>query len=167
MNSRIIAAHKFCTNNREFKCHIVGKVLEEDYKVSIDKKIVEYGLIDHVVFHGRLSNEELDSIYLNSDIFVFPSMLEGYGMVLLEAMSYSLPIVAFDNSAMPYTVKTGKTGILVENKNVVKFADAIQKLAENTDYYNTIVTNTQQAYSSIRTEEDLQADIYNTIELIF
>jgi glycosyltransferase involved in cell wall biosynthesis len=149
------------------KCHIVGKVVEEDYKAEIDKKIVEYQLTDNVIFHGRLSNQDLDAIYSNSDIFVFPSMLEGYGMVLLEAMSYSLPIVAFDNSAMPYTVKTGKTGILVENKNVEHFAAAIQKLAEDKAYYNSIIANTQQVYSSIRTEEDLQADIYKTIELIF
>lgn len=153
--------------NKAYKCHIVGKVLEEDYKAEIDKKIVEYSLTDKIVFHGRLSNKDLDTIYSNSDIFVFPSMLEGYGMVLLEAMSYSLPIVAFDNSAMPYTVKTGKTGILVENKNVEKFADAIQKLAEDADYHKTVIANIQQVYSSIRTEEDLQSDIYKTIELIF
>ena len=164
----LVESLKLLSNKtKTYKCHIVGKVVEEDYKAEIDKKIVEYQLTDNVIFHGRLSNQDLDAIYSNSDIFVFPSMLEGYGMVLLEAMSYSLPIVAFDNSAMPYTVKTGKTGILVENKNVEHFAAAIQKLAEDKAYYNAIIANTQQVYSSIRTEEDLQADIYKTIELIF
>lgn len=155
------------TGNTAYKCHIVGKVFEEDYKAELDKKIVEYHLTDNVIFHGRLSNEDLDAVYSNSTMFVFPSMLEGYGMVLLEAMSYSLPMVAFDNSAMPYTVKTGKTGILVENKNVEQFAAAIQKLAEDKAYYDSIVANTKQAYNSIRTEEDLQEDIYKTIDSLF
>lgn len=157
----------FSNRNKAYKCHIVGKVFEEDYKAEIDRKIKEYNLADNIIFHGRLSNQELDDIYSNADMFVFPSMLEGYGMVLLEAMSYSLPIVAFDNSAMPYTVKTGETGILIENKNIEKFAEAIQKFAEDKEYYDAIVANTKKIYSSIRTEEDLQADIYKTIDTLF
>ena len=134
---------------------------------TILNKIKEYNLTDDIIFHGRLDDEELNRIYSESDIFVFPSMLEGYGMVLLEAMSYSLPIIAFDNSAMPYTVKTGETGILVENKNVDSFYRAIVKLVEDKDYYSNIVENSKKRYEEIRTEESLKEDIIKTIDLVF
>ena len=160
--------NKLSTNKEiSYKCHIVGKVLEEDYKREMDNKIKEYNLTDDIIFHGRLDDEELNRIYSESDIFVFPSMLEGYGMVLLEAMSYSLPIIAFDNSAMPYTVKTGETGILVENKNVDSFYRAIVKLVEDKDYYSNIVENSKKRYEEIRTEESLKEDIIKTIDLVF
>lgn len=164
----IESLNKLSINRKySYKCHIVGKVLEEAYKKEMDNKIKEYNLSDNIVFHGRLDDEQLDKIYAESDIFVFPSMLEGYGMVLLEAMSYSLPIIAFDNSAMPYTVKTGETGILVENKNIESFYSAIVKLIEDKDYYSNIVETSKKRYEEIRTEENLKEDIIKTIDLVF
>lgn len=75
-----------------------------------------YGLEDVVTFVGRISDEELKSYYSRAYCFVFPSLLEGYGMVLIEAMSYGLPVIAFDNSAIPFTVKNDRNGILVRIK---------------------------------------------------
>lgn len=153
--------------NRIFRCHIVGKTIEEYYKLQIERQIVDSDLNENVIFHGRLSNEELDKLYNDSDIFVFPSMLEGYGMVLLEAMSYSLPIVAFNNSAMPYTVKTDINGLLVKNKDIEEFCDAIIKLMDNSTYYSRLVCNAKAMYDEIRTEEDVLKDMCKCVNINF
>lgn len=68
----------------------------------------ENGLEDVVSFSGRVSDEELRNYYSKAYCFVLPSLLEGYGMVLIEAMSYGLPVIAFNNSAIPFTLRMEK-----------------------------------------------------------
>jgi len=62
------------------------------------------------------------------DIFLQPSLWEGFGLVLLEAMSRRLPVVASRVSAIPEIIVHGETGLLTEAKNVTKIADALRFL---------------------------------------
>lgn len=61
------------------------------------KNLVDYvnfnNLQKKVVFHGHV--DDVEDLYLSADLFVFPSLLESYGIVLLEAMNYSLPTLSF------------------------------------------------------------------------
>ena len=115
--------------NRDYNLTIIGKVTEKDYYDSIKKLISENDL--NVTFTGFLSRDEKDRYMAQADLFVFPSLLEGYGMVLVEAQVYGLPIVSFDNSAMPYNVKNDFTGYAVPTGNALAFADAIEKIVED------------------------------------
>lgn len=116
-------------NGISYHLNIIGKIKNQEYFEMLDSFAKEKNL--HVTFHGYLSLEEKDSLISQSKIFVFPSLLEGYGMVLKEVMFYGLPIVCFDNSAMPYLVKDGINGIVVENKNYEEMADAISSILIN------------------------------------
>jgi len=62
------------------------------------------------------------------DVFLLPSLREGFGLVLLEAMSRRLPIVASRVGAIPEIVIDGETGILVEPRNADELATAITRL---------------------------------------
>ncbi len=62
------------------------------------------------------------------DVFLLPSLREGFGLVLLEAMSRRLPIVASHVGAIPEIVIDGETGILVEPRNVDELAKAMTRL---------------------------------------
>jgi len=66
------------------------------------------------IIYSPLSEEELALLYSSSDIFMFPSYLN-LGMVILEAMSYELPVVAPRLYDVPEAVQDMKTGVLVEN----------------------------------------------------
>ena len=73
--------------------------------------------------------ENIGAEYIDSSIFVFSSRFEGFGMVLLEAMSYGLAAVSFDCPCGPKDiVDNGKDGILVENGNVQQLAEGIIRL---------------------------------------
>lgn len=108
---------------------IVGKVIEDNYKKLLDNVIAKYNL--NVTFTGFIDLKEKNLIVSNSDVFVFPSQLEGYGMVLCEAMCEGLPVVCFNNTAMPYVVINNQNGIIVSNKDSVAFAEAIEHIVEN------------------------------------
>lgn len=137
---------------------IVGKIVEEDYYNNLVEQIKNAGLTDNVKFLGRLSNEELSEVYSKANCFAFGSQLEGYGMVLLEAMSYGLPLIAFNNTAMPYTVKDGHNGFLVENKNTNEFSNAILKLIEDPQLCKKLAEGSLNDFKNLRTLEDLNSD---------
>jgi glycosyltransferase involved in cell wall biosynthesis len=89
------------------------------------------GIRDKVRIHGRVAPDELEKLYAMADIFVFPSLWEGFGMVLIEAMYNRLPIVATNAGAIPFLVKDGQNGILVPVKDSEKLAKSIKKLIES------------------------------------
>jgi glycosyltransferase involved in cell wall biosynthesis len=66
-----------------------------------------------VIFTGYRRGEELASIYASADLFVFPSLSDTFGNVLLEAMASGLPAVAFDVPGPRDVVRHGETGLLV------------------------------------------------------
>lgn len=117
---------------------IVGNQKYPEYVNGLKEFVIKEDLQESVTFLGRLSAEELETEYANASVFLFPSLHEGYGMVLIEAMSYCLPVIAFDNSAMPYTITDGKNGLLAENENSKDLAEKAIALINNTERYLNI-----------------------------
>jgi glycosyltransferase involved in cell wall biosynthesis len=109
--------------------HVVGDAeRDETYVQGIREYCRTEGIEDQVIFHGRVSESDLQNLYETSDIFVFPSLWEGFGMALAEAMSYGLPIVTTNAGAIPYLVKDGRNGFLVPPQDPEKLAQSIEKL---------------------------------------
>jgi glycosyltransferase involved in cell wall biosynthesis len=142
-----------------FHCNIVGKVIDDAYFAMLEEKIAKFGLQDKITFCGRVSEKQLSEYYNNAYCFVFPSLLEGYGMVLIEAMSYGLPVVAFDNSAIPYSVKNGENGLLAENENAESFAKNISDILTNPTLHKKLSDGALQFYSRTRTFVDMDKEI--------
>ena len=84
------------------------------------------GIADRVSWLGwRADAAELMAAF---DVFLLPSLHEGFGLVLLEAMSHRVPIIASEVGAIPEIVVDGETGILVEPRNVDLLARAMRRL---------------------------------------
>lgn len=105
---------------------IIGSTVDEEYAAELRARAERDRL--NVKFHGFLDDKEKDSLLRRGWLFTFPSLLEGFGMVLAEAQRYSLPIVCFDNSAMPYTVKNGVNGLICPDRDPEAMARAISRL---------------------------------------
>jgi glycosyltransferase involved in cell wall biosynthesis len=73
------------------------------------------------------------------DLFVLPSISEGMGLVLLEAMQAGVPIVASAVGGIPEVVRAGKDGLLVPPGDVAVFSDACSKIIENPDLAKFLV----------------------------
>ena len=124
-------------------CHgltldVVGDYdFEPRYYEELRREVALLGSAQTVKFHGRVSNETLRSFYARADIFVMPSLYEGFGMVYAEAMRAGLPIIALDTGPVPEIVQAGENGLLVplapEESLPFTLARAICKLATDVD----------------------------------
>jgi len=78
---------------------------------------------------GYLPQEDLIPLYAGAALFVYPSLYEGFGMPLLEAMASGVPIVASRTSSIPEVV--GEAGVLVDPLSISDVSEAILKLLDN------------------------------------
>lgn len=116
-------------NRKDFSLHIVGKTNKDvQYYKNVKRTIQQLGLSKDIVLHERVSQDELNHLYSIADIFVLPSLNEGFGIVLLEAMYYGLPIITTDISAMPELVKPSQNGLLVPPAHSPLLAQAMSFL---------------------------------------
>jgi glycosyltransferase involved in cell wall biosynthesis len=81
-------------------------------------------------FTGALDAAARDVMLRSSDVLVLPSRDEAHPLVVLEAMSAGLPVIATRHSTLPETVLEGETGLLVEPRRPDQIADALEKLQD-------------------------------------
>jgi glycosyltransferase involved in cell wall biosynthesis len=80
--------------------------------------------------YPSISEEGLLNAYRAADIFVFPSLAEGFGQVLLEALASGLPIIATTRTAAPDLIRHGEEGFIIEPGNAAQLAAHIEKFLE-------------------------------------
>jgi glycosyltransferase involved in cell wall biosynthesis len=81
---------------------------------------------------GCITDEsQLVDIYRDCDALLFPSRLEGFSLVPLEAMACGKPVVAAQTSSLPEIVEDGVTGLLCPKDDIAAFTGACRKLAED------------------------------------
>ena len=87
------------------------------------------GLEDSVLFLGFVPDDEAPYWYAAADVSVYPSLYEGFGLPLLEAMACGTPVVAADNSSLPEVV--GDAGLLFPAEDVEALAESLGSLLED------------------------------------
>lgn len=105
---------------------IVGGPTEPHYAAALHRYAADLGLSGAVEFTTRLTAGELAARYATADVLVMLSEHEGFGVPLVEAMSYGLPVVAYDAGAVAETV--GAAGVLLRDKGPRAVADAVAAL---------------------------------------
>jgi len=89
------------------------------------------GVIDRIVFVGKLERDALIREYAKADFLILPSLFEPFGIVLLEAMAAGLPVIASKVGGIPEVVGDGDSGLLVEPGNTTSLADAILRFCRD------------------------------------
>ena len=97
---------------------------------------------EEICFTGHVPDEEMLSVYRASDVFLSMSEHEGFGLPFIESMVFDLPIVAYDCTAVPYTLDGA--GVLIRNKKVEYVAELIAEVANNQKLKAEIIRGQRQ-----------------------
>jgi len=97
---------------------------------NIMAAIKKHNLQNQVILTGYLSNKEVANWYVNAIGYVFPSYNEGFGLPILEAMQYKLPIIAANNTCLPEIAQGG--ALYFDPSNTDQLAIQMQAIVTNT-----------------------------------
>lgn len=115
-----------------FQCIFIGG--ESDVTASqFYERVNQLGLGKEVIYKGEKHGFEKDRAYSEADIFAFPTYyyFETFGLVILEAMQQSKPVVSTFEGGIPDLIEDGVTGFLVPQKDDVELANRLELLIKN------------------------------------
>jgi glycosyltransferase involved in cell wall biosynthesis len=114
--------------------HLVGRI-QREHERSLRAAIAASPICGSIVLHGAVSDEELARLYAEAHFFLFPTLLEGFGLPIIEAMAHGLPVCAFNNSTIPEVA--GDAAIVTENNDFAGWSRAIARLVSDPIAYET------------------------------
>ena len=136
--SSIIRAYGSLRNNNKIteKLVIAGKkgwLFSEIFDL-----IKSLDLGNEVILTDYVDESDKPAIYQNAKLFVFPSLYEGFGMPILEAMAAGIPVITSNTSAMPEVV--GDAAILVNPLSIEEISEAMLELMNNDKLSNELIS---------------------------
>jgi len=145
----------------EWNARFVGGVdFDPAWTATLKNKVSAYGLEQRILFVGNVADSA--SEFSRADLFVLPSLFEGYGMAFAEALSFGLPVVTTRAGAIPDVVPAS-AGILVEPDDSITLADALQKLLTNTSLRQQFQAGAQTAARNLPDWRDTAAVVAHLI----
>lgn len=142
--------------------YLVGGYLVDDpYYASIRAQIARLGLEDKVIITGKITDEERETYYRRSSVFVSLSEHEGFGVPLVEAPLRGLPVVALNTSAVGDTLGFGQ--------GVTETADALRKMIiqvmTNTEVKNSLLAE-QKKNARRFTPQAVELQLYKALRSV-
>lgn len=110
------------------------------YRKELEGELAGY----HTVFTGFLSGRDLSAAYASSDVFVFPSVTDTFGNVVLEAQASGLPVIVSDSGGPRELVVNGSTGLVVKSGSKEALVDAMKSLIQDEAMRKTMGVNARK-----------------------
>ena len=115
--------------DKTWHLYILGDGKEYD---NLKALVKDLELEKNVHLPGYIKKEDLEKYLLDASIFVMASLTEGLPMVLLEAMSYGIPCIAYETaSGVSDIIEDGKNGYIIKNRDEEKYIEALDKIIIN------------------------------------
>ena len=122
--------HLLSEKIENIKFYIIGSG-EREYTENVWKRVDELGLQNYIRYEEKLEQKYLSAIYKEADYFILPTEYEIFGMVLLEAMNYETVCVTNTNGGSSMLIKNGENGLIIDEMDSKRWADAIANLINN------------------------------------
>jgi glycosyltransferase involved in cell wall biosynthesis len=107
------------------------------YHAAVKSEVTRLGLTDDVFFAGPIRDDVLVKLYNCASIFVFPSLYEGFGLPVLEAMACGTPVVTSNCTALPETAG-GAAALVDDPTDVGNIADVIRQVLKDPTIQETL-----------------------------
>jgi glycosyltransferase involved in cell wall biosynthesis len=140
---RLTHAFSRLVNQRGYpgKLVITGSVSGAPYQIKMkklcDAAVKETGMETKVVFAGFIPDEELDSLMRRAAFLVYPSLYEGFGIPILEAMKVGTPVITSNLTAMPEVA--GGAAVLVDPYDIEEMVSGMSRLLQDNKFREELV----------------------------
>ena len=132
----VILSLKYLPNNVKFL--ILG---QGPLKPQFEKIIQDENLLDRVIFVGQMSYKDMPAYLHASDIFIRPSLSEGFGNSFIEAMASNIPVIATPVGGIVDFLEDHKTGLMVNTKDPKDIAEKVNILINDRELKDKIIKN--------------------------
>jgi len=156
----LVSALSKLKNDLEFDAYFIGELTNVNYFKKIIGLIKKNGLEKHIKIGLSLDDPALVDCYLSCDLFVLPSTVETFGLVVLEAMYAGLPIIATPVGCVPEIIRNGVNGYVVPKNDPIKLYQTCLKLIKN-EYLRNQMGNINKKISSNYTWSKVALSTYN------
>jgi glycosyltransferase involved in cell wall biosynthesis len=126
---------------RHFPESILGIVGDGSQRKLLEKMVRDLGLKDCVTFYGRVEHAEIQNLYNQYDFYMNASNVDNFPGSILEAFASGLPVISTSVGGIPYLVKDGVTGLLVQMNDYVALAEKVVQLVREPDMALTLAQN--------------------------
>lgn len=131
----LVTALAACTDI-PWRCEIIGALDRDTGEAArVQALIAANSLTDRITLRGALTAEQMTNAYTTADLLAAPSLHEGYGMAVAEAMAHGLPIIAAKAGALPETAPAAR---FVPPADAAALATALREILTNADLRNSM-----------------------------
>ena len=174
-NKNIITVSRFdCGKKNDDIIRAFSKLKDKDSKLyligdgkefnNLSKLVDELNLCDRVIFTGYKTHDEIEKYMLDSCLFLMASLTEGLPMVLLEAMSYGVPCIAYEtDSGVSDIIDSNKNGYVVKNRDEKEYVDKIDRILKDDKLRKKMGNNARESINSF-TKEEILKRWYNVLK---
>ena len=127
-------------NDQDFKLLILG---DGNYLPKVKKWAERFGIVENLIFKGKVLNSEMDKYYSNSKAFLMPSLSESFGMVYAESLENGAPIM-YSKETMGFDGIFENVGVGINPLSVESIADGIRDLEINHPAYRRHIKELQK-----------------------
>lgn len=106
---------------------------------SIFNLVSEYGLENDVIFTDYVDDSDKPALYQGAEIFLFPSLYEGFGIPVAEAMASRTPVITSNSSSLPEVA--GDSAIMTEPLDYIKISESIKKILTDSNIRQNMIEN--------------------------
>ena len=134
----------FAKKNREHSL-VIGGNPSGEYFEKVRRYVIEHGLGKRVLFAGHLNDGQLSYVYRRATVFIFPTLIEGFGMPVLEAMDCGVPVITSNQSSLK-EVGGNNSALLINPYIPAEIAGAMDQLVRDENQRaNLIIKGKEQA----------------------
>lgn len=141
----LVEAAKYL-KNIDFKIIICGDGSDRE---KLEKMIKEFSLKNKVLLVGDILHKDLPKYVASGDIFVRPSLAEGFGIVFLEAMAAELAIIGTPVGGIPDFLQNNVNGLFCEPENPKNIAEKIEILIKNKELKDKLIKNAKKVINEV------------------
>lgn len=123
--------------SQDYRLLLIGNG-EKEYTEKCWSMLENYDLKEKVMYINSVEQSCLKYVYQVSDAFIFPSEYEIFGMVLLEAMYFGLPVFTTYNGGSSTLIDTNNNGFILQESNATEWADKIESVLNNREKYKSV-----------------------------